>query len=599
MKKLLLDTYPLKKIVEGNYLYVDKTDLIAEMVSFPEAQLFFSRPRRFGKSMLLNIIKSIFQDEPSLFAGLKIMTSGYKFIKRPVIRLDMSIDSTSPEALDKSLFAMLNAIARDNGFALEKNFPPGSSLKALIDAFYDPCSKVNLMPEGDAKEKTKELAKATDRLTPVVLLIDEYDFPINSKLNNPSLAKENSEILHDFYASLKTASQDGKLHFTLLTGVTRYAMMGISAGLNNLKDISFDPKYAALCGFTYEELDEYYTDFFPLVLKETISDGTSPANFTLADLRQKVLDFYDSYSWDGRTKILNPYSIVHFFDEKKFSYFWSNTGSSLRFLTHVFGNSPNTFLPGNMTQIEVADCKSPILVDDPPTIPLLLQTGYLTINEITTSEGVEYYNLVVPNKEVARSVAGELGKVFFSERLINKNAEKNDMTNAILGKNAKDLTKIMNSFFNGVVHVHQAKYDGHDPPETESYYHCMLWAYFKGLFKNAEMEVPGSVGNLDLIVNVQPKAYAVIEIKYEKSTKEVEVEEEKPAQKKKITGKKVKKAAPNDINKTLNDLAMLALDTIEKKRYGLSYRVPGNTVIDIGVGIYGRGESLAIFEKTE
>ncbi|MDR1871284.1 MAG: AAA family ATPase, partial [Deltaproteobacteria bacterium] len=218
LKKISTSATSFRKLINEDYVYVDKTGLLRELLEGSSRNMFLSRPRRFGKSLLLDTILEIFSGDQDLFKGLQIEQSGYDFPKYPVLKMDMSLFSASPEELKLSLMTMLKDLAKKENLILDSPLP-GSALKELI-------------------EKTRDVYNKD-----VVVLIDEYDYPVSSKIDNKSLAKGNSAILVDFYASLKSAN--GLLRFALLTGATRYAMMGISSGLNNLTDITFDKKYAA------------------------------------------------------------------------------------------------------------------------------------------------------------------------------------------------------------------------------------------------------------------------------------------------------------------------------------------------------------------
>ena len=197
MKNLLLDTMPFNDVIKKNVVYVDKTDILSMLLSQSKSQIFLSRPRRFGKSLLLSTISEIFQGNPEPFTGLKILESDYKFIKHPVVTLDMSIDSYNTGMLESNLFIALNNRAIQDGFSLEKN-SPNTAIKILINTLYEKYNQ-----------------------TGVVVLIDEYDDPVSSNLDNPELAKSNTKILRSFYSAFKTSAQEGKLRFVLVTGVTR------------------------------------------------------------------------------------------------------------------------------------------------------------------------------------------------------------------------------------------------------------------------------------------------------------------------------------------------------------------------------------------
>jgi hypothetical protein len=465
------------------------------------------------------------------------MESGYEFKKHPVVSLDMSVGSKSPSRLEENLLDMLCEIAVSEEIDLNKP-SPDAALKKLISELY---------------KKYK---------TGVVILIDEYDAPVSSKLDDQDLAAANTKILRSFYASFKTVAQAGMLRFVLVTGVTRYAMLGISAGLNNLKDISFRSDYASVCGFTHDELDQYFADFFPSALEKTISSLDLPAGSAIQDLRASLLDFYDGYSWDGKTRVLNPFSLVNFFDEAEFSRFWRNTSPSLTMLSQVVSDAPKIFLPGKTKSLKAEDCIVSF-VGNPPTLATLFHTGYLTIDTVTGTTKDKIFNFKIPNEEVKNDIFNILAKIVFAKRVKDPDAEKEAIRAAITQKDTISLAAYINALYAGLVHFHHM--------ENESFYHSLLWAYFRGLFKHAEMEQPGSIGNLDLIVGIGENIYAVIELKYGHT----EV----------------------NIDRALDKLARNALETISAKQYGQKYRMPGNTVIDIGLGVFGRGQVKAIFDN--
>ncbi|MDR2141401.1 MAG: AAA family ATPase, partial [Deltaproteobacteria bacterium] len=308
MKNLPLAIQNLREIIEGEYVYVDKTDLLRELIKIK--QVFLSRPRRFGKSLFLDTLEEVFQGNADLFSGLKIAASGYEFKKYPVLRLSMTGDCSSPELLKEGLITKLEDIVKPYFPKVKlRSDKPGVALQRLIKDISQECG-----------EK-------------VVALIDEYDYPVSHYTDNPPLAKANTAVLSSFYVGFKEV--DEFLRFVMVTGVTRYAMMGLSAGLNQLVDISFNPKYAAICGFTPDELDQYFGDRYDSVLEHQKSIGKMPVESSVADLRQKIFDWYDGYTWDGRTRVLNPISILNFFNDSYFKEYWNFSAHSYVFLKNT------------------------------------------------------------------------------------------------------------------------------------------------------------------------------------------------------------------------------------------------------------------------
>jgi hypothetical protein len=225
MKKIPLGNQSFKKIIEGGYLYVDKTKFVYDAIANGGAY-FLSRPRRFGKSLLLSTFKALFSGptDPNghpqgLFAGLWISQTNYDFTQRyPMVNLDMSGQSDSPETLKKSLMSRLLTISRREKLKISAP-TSGDMLYNLIEALSD-------------KYETR-----------VVVLIDEYDAPVTNNLNKIKLAQDNREILRDFYSKLKSC--DEYLRFVFVTGVPRYAFIGLSAGLNQLTDLTLNKNFAA------------------------------------------------------------------------------------------------------------------------------------------------------------------------------------------------------------------------------------------------------------------------------------------------------------------------------------------------------------------
>ncbi|MDR1297260.1 MAG: AAA family ATPase, partial [Deltaproteobacteria bacterium] len=307
MKQLQTGIATFQVLIEGNYVYADKTRSIYEMVTDSDRFFFLSRPRRFGKSLLLSTIKSLFSGPPDqdgspqgLFQDLWIgRHSDYDFSQTyPVLNLFMNFSALTPEDLHAILASRMNFIA--NKEKLNLNFTPSTvDLSLLIESLADKYNKK------------------------VVVLIDEYDALVSENIGTLPLALQFQKVLKSFYSSLK--SSDEYLRFVLVTGVTRYSMMGQSAGLNHLNDLTFDNKYADICGFTVEEFDLYFGDRLPALLEVMNNDGCFLEEMTVPMLRDKFLHWYDGYSWDGQSRVLNPFSILNCFRQSYFDNYWIKT----------------------------------------------------------------------------------------------------------------------------------------------------------------------------------------------------------------------------------------------------------------------------------
>jgi len=247
---------------------------------------FLSRPRRFGKSLLLDTIAETMSGNKELFKGLFIYDSDYSFEKHPVLRLDMSkIANKTSEVLEKSLYDELMKRVCSEGFDFDYE-TPSTLYSSLIEALYK---------------------KYNQR---VAVLIDEYDKPILDHLTNTGIAEANRQVLRGFYGILK--SMDPYLSLTFITGVSKFTKTSIFSEMNNLLDITMTKQYANICGITIDDLGTCF--------KEHIKDLSTLDNFKRYDsISDEILAWYDGYSWDGESRVINPFSLLSFFAQKRFS----------------------------------------------------------------------------------------------------------------------------------------------------------------------------------------------------------------------------------------------------------------------------------------
>ncbi|MDR1871302.1 MAG: AAA family ATPase [Deltaproteobacteria bacterium] len=557
-KKLTTDFTPFRTLIEDDYVYVDKTGLLRELVLGPDNAIFLSRPRRFGKSLVLDTVAEIFSGDASLFDGLQIQKLGYDFPQYPVLRLDMSLANSSPEELKRALMGSLNLLAEENNLTL-KSKDYNNALKELI-------------------KKTRNKHQKD-----VVLLIDEYDDPVSSALPDKILAEKNTKVLSKFYGGLKTVNSLLRLAF--VTGVTRYSMMGISSGLNNLYDISFDKKYAAICGFTPEEMDHYFGDRYPAILQSLNSDNylaTTKSGrqvlSTTAALKKEILNWYDGYSWDGLTKVLNPISIINFLDIHTFGRFWKLSGASENLLTNVFENSSFELTFDKLEGVPLDELLAKLIPDQVKAVPFLFQTGYLTIDKRYYKNSVECFSLKVPNFELKNEFYSNFSMNLF--KLLVKDTKKVQeaikLETAFLKRDAEALSKIIAALYAelpAVLHprADQDSADEHGRAPRESFYHSLLWVYCKVLLKDARAEEPGSKGTPDLTLALNDQTYVIVELKYAQDV------------------------GQDNVEAVLNKRAQDALKAIKDKMYGQHYHLKGQKALTVGVGVFGRGEVKVIF----
>ncbi|MDR2436976.1 MAG: AAA family ATPase [Endomicrobium sp.] len=301
LKQFPLGNQSFDEIIDENLVYADKTKYIYDLLNSKEQSFFLSRPRRFGKSILLSTICELFTGNPERFKELWIGGSDYDFPKLPVIHLSMAVDSMSSEALEKSILCKLKTFSKRN----------------------------NLDVDGDdTNEYFIRLIQAASKIykSKVVVLIDEYDAPVNRRMNNLKLAQANADVLHDFFATLKEPQVSTCVRFTLVTGITRYALNSKDSYPNHLVDISLDPNYAGICCFTLDDFDSLFSDRLGYTFEELKKLGRINAFASIHDLKASINYWYDGYNWGGETRVLNPYTILFFFRNNAFTKYWIQSG---------------------------------------------------------------------------------------------------------------------------------------------------------------------------------------------------------------------------------------------------------------------------------
>ena len=364
MKKLPVGIQNFKKIIEGDFVYVDKTKYIYDLIN-GASYYFLSRPRRFGKSLLVDTIGEVFGGDKELFKGLWIYDSDYNFIKHPVIMLDMSrITNETPDIMKKSLLSYLGLCYAKEGLEMTDDI--------VADAF----AKLIIMLYEKSGQK-------------VVVLIDEYDKPILDHLDDIEIAEANRKVIKGFYGILK--SMDPYLSFTFITGVTKFTRTSIFSELNNLSDITLSKKYPNICGITIEDLGMYFSDHMEYL--STQEDFRRYEN-----LHDEILAWYDGYSWDGKTRVINPFSLLNFLDQEKFSAFWYASGTP-RFLLDLIKQRPDVYT--DISELKITEhMLDSVEIDRISIGSMLFQTGYLTIKEVLPGLGAPVYLLDIPNFEV-------------------------------------------------------------------------------------------------------------------------------------------------------------------------------------------------------
>jgi hypothetical protein len=362
LKNMPIGVQDFEKLRNGNYLYVDKTALVYQLVS-TGSYYFLSRPRRFGKSMLLSTLHAYFSGKKELFEGLDIEKLEKDWIKYPVLHLDLNVGEYKTEQdLRNKLDVALDSWEEIYGKNLVE--------KSLGDRFEGVIRR--------AYEKTGQR---------VVILVDEYDKPVLQAIENDELQKTYRSILKGFYGALK--SMDRCIKFALLTGVTKFGKVSVFSDLNNLEDISLDRPYASICGITDEEIDTALVPYVQRLAKAN--------NHSYDDVRNELQVQYDGYHFAyNSVAVYNPFSLLNTFKKNGFNNYWFETGTP-SYLVYLLKKHNY-----NLERMSTVECDSDVLnsVDSQSTnpIPVIYQSGYLTIKDYDPRFGI--YKLGFPNTEV-------------------------------------------------------------------------------------------------------------------------------------------------------------------------------------------------------
>jgi len=482
MKKLPLGIQNFRKIIENDCIYVDKTQYIYKLLN-DASYYFLSRPRRFGKSLLLDTIAEVFGGDRELFKGLWICNSNYPFKKHPVIRFDMSnIANETPEILKYAISEDIIASAERENIIVAGS-EPGILFKRLIENLY------------------KKYGEQ------VVVLIDEYDIPILDHIGDIKIAAENRAVLKGFYGILK--SMDPYLRFTLLTGITRFTKTSVFSGLNNLKDITMSEDYAGICGIPSDSLEEFFGEY--------IADLAKYDRFKRFDsITNEILEWYDGYSWDGQTKLLNPFSLLSFFSDRRIGNYWYATGTP-GFLIDMIKRKPESYLV--LKKLKITE---PVLntfdIERIEIEPLLFQTGYLTVTEVEETRGPPLFILDIPNCEVKEAFNLQILSALTESGDVRAGQARMDIVGALEAGDAYKILGALRGLFASI------PYELH--VDEEAYYHSILYAAMTLLGFDMDAEVSVSRGRIDAVLELDDKIY-VMEFKYEKCPRDANDDEKK------------------------------------------------------------------------
>lgn len=500
MQQLPIGEQNFANLRQLNMLYVDKTEIIHQLLQGSRYN-FLSRPRRFGKSLTLSTIRNIFQGEKELFKGLWIENQWDWSLKHPVVHLSFNQIGYAEIGLAAALTKALRQVADDFGVEV-KSTTPGLLLRELI------------------------LATAAKHGT-VVLLIDEYDKPLIDYLNKNELpiAKENRAILKSFYSGLKDDAAQAALRFFLITGVSKFSQVSLFSDLNYLSDLSLDARFCTLVGYTQTELLDNFTDYLNAL-------NRALPNLNHEELIERIREWYNGYSWDGVSRVYNPFSILLLFQKLQFGDFWFKSGTPT-FLINLLKEQELYMVDEMRVSGILFDSYD---LENMDARALMFQTGYLTVKQYDPYRN--RYTLGYPNREVEEAMNNYLIGSLLNRMPVDALRPVELLEDGFLQNDLPKVITVINSLLKDLPsHLLDDK--------TEHFYHALVHLHFRYLGLYLESEVHTSDGRMDAVVQTPTHVY-IIEFK-------------------------------------LNASAEVALTQIREKQYAEKYRLLPKTLLGLGI----------------
>ena len=466
-------------IQDSRSKYVDKTDLLYALCNDADQQLFISRPRRFGKSLMLSTLKAMFEGRRELFKGLKIHDQPWECWNTP-----------------HPVYSFTMASANGGTFGEVKE-----ALSDLVDDLYEEAG-IPVPARGTVPVKFEKFIRAAARKSPtekIVILIDEYDEPVAAFLDNIKELNRVRKLLHDFYEKLKTNS--GKIRFLMMTGVTKLTKLSVFSGLNHLKDRTMDPRFATLLGYTPEELDG--------TLRENVEAFAAKRGTDFPTARKDLLAWYDGYRFspESEARVCNPVSLGSALESGELLNYWESTGQTTMIVNRLkaIGEIPADVngMAATRTQLDV--CQAETM----PLAALMYQGGYLTLSKVIDANS---FRLGIPNNEIANSLAEGYVSALLAATLPDWTEQLVDARDNLREKGVESLLRRnLKAVFAAV--PHEWKIEG----EKEAKRYFLLFMKLVGADISGERQ--SAKGRADAILKDRGGVY-VFEFKYARTARE-------------------------------------------------------------------------------
>ena len=479
-RRMPLGTQDFEKLRDFEDLYVDKTRYIEKLFSTGNV-FFLSRPHRFGKSLFLSTLKAYFEGKKELFDGLYIAKVEEELARK---------QKREPWEAHPVLYFDLNAKVYDDKAALRTRL---NQQLQKHEELYSVTPKSN-DPDDRLVDLINSLFQKTGKR--VVILVDEYDKPLLETIENEELNQANRAMLRAFYEVIKQC--DGAIHFALLTGITKFSKTTLFSSVNNLKDISLLDEFAGVCGFTEQELLQHFNPEIEQLAQAT----KTSVEKTIETLKKK----YDGYCFASSNEhVYNPFSLLNVLSNRAYGYYWFETATPTYLVNYI--KRKQEFIPDfdNDLTFGVNDVQDFRYNDNDAVVPILFQSGYLTIKQFITSAGI--LRLGYPNEEVRFGFLKEL-LPYYSARLQRVNVAPAiwHLYEWLNAGNLVDTMKLVEEVLAGILYGNIPN-DETGRPLREQYYQSVLYVVFRLLGVHAQSEVVCASGRIDMIVTTRKHIY--------------------------------------------------------------------------------------------
>lgn len=477
MKNIVIGQADFSKIIEGNAVYVDKTREIFQLVE-REGFYFLARPRRFGKSLLCSTMQYLFEGRKELFEGLWIYDHYDWAKKHPVLYLSFAGMDYRIQGLEGALSDAMNQMAARQGLQLSA---------------------------GSAQAKFKELIEKMSVNGSVAVLIDEYDKPIIDYLEDTPQAVANRGLLKSFYGILKDNTVMKNLRLVFITGVSKFSKVSLFSDLNHLSDISLDEEAATLTGITQVELEKYFGDWITLVQEKE--------GMTREAILAKIKNWYNGYSWDGEHFVYNPFSLLCFFQKKRFDNYWFDTGTPTM-LVNAIRNSRAPLEDFEQVTVDNSFFKK-FDIENIDLRTIMFQTGYLTIKSIELLGAENVYNLSYPNEEVTKAFHRYLIEGFTFKLNSQMGNIIIKIKKALIGHDVGLFIQQLTAVFSDISY-HLLPREQESPEKTavlwEGYFQSIIYLLLSLIGVSVQTEITKSKGRMDAVIQTDRFIY-ILEFK--------------------------------------------------------------------------------------